>query len=258
MNPTENVPVDAPPESETAPLSVWAFALSLAILGALAAFLIDERFGMRFIPESNMVTIMGSQQNIPTIPATHRAERKNAMLAYGIFGGVLALALGVAGGLARRSSASALRGGVVGLILGSVAAPVATAVLVPIYHRMLNTTPEEESTNITLPLLVHCGIWAAIGTAAGMALAIGLEDRARILSTILGGLFGGVVGASIYEIVGTLVFLRGTTQSISPEWPMRLIAVLTASLFVAVLGAYGAVSAKPKRPAPKPAATVPI
>jgi hypothetical protein len=268
MNPAENSPAAAPQQQSTVsigeslrlirPRSIWILTLSLAILGALGAFLIDEKFGMRFIPEPTIKIIMGSEQNVPTIPATHRAELKNAMLAYAIFGGGLALALGVAGGLAGRSFRTGVLGGGVGLILGMAAAPAATAALVPIYHRMLSSTPEEESTNITLPLLVHAGIWATIGAAAGVALGIGLGDRSRIVSTALGGLFGGAVGASIYEIAVTLIFLRGTTQSISPDWPVRLIAVLTGSFFVATLAAYGALSARPRRATQKPAEPVPI
>jgi len=60
------------------------------------------------------------------------------------------------------------------------------------------------------------------------------------------------VGATAYEVVGALVFLRGTAESVSPDWPMRLTVALAGSFFVATIAAFAAVSPSRRKPRATP------
>jgi hypothetical protein len=246
--------VASPPTPIVAPRSsrVWLFTLGAGILAGLGTFLVHEMVGMRAVPAPHMVRIMGQMVNNPTPPAIHLAERKNAALAYGMLGGSLALAVGFAGGLARGSLRSGAVAGIVGLLLGGSVGAAATVLILPVYHRVLERNPELESDMLAQPILAHAGIWAAIGAATGTALAIGLGRPKLIPSTLVGGLVGGAVAATAYEIVGGLLFLVGTSESVSPKWPMRLMVALAGCIFVATLAAFAAVSPTQRKPRATP------
>jgi hypothetical protein len=240
--------IDAPPVSPSTPpvplraSRIWAFALLASLVAGLGAFLIHEKVGMRIIPTPNMVRIMGQLRNLPTYPAIHRAERKNAAVYFGILGGALAMVVGLAGGLARGSLRSGIVAAIVGLLLGGSVGAAAVVIIAPFYHHELERNPELESDMLAQPILMHAGIWAAIGAATGTALGIGLGRPRLIPSTLLGGLVGGAMAAMAYEIIGGLVFLTGTSEAISPKWPVRLTVALSGSIFVATLAAFAAVS----------------
>jgi hypothetical protein len=155
-------------------------------------------------------------------------------------GTVLAAMLGIAGCLARRALRAAIPTALSGAVLGAVAAAAAAYLLLPIYF--LHVSPQGES--LALPLMTHGGIWAAIGAASGLALAIGLGDRGRWPRAFLGGLLGGVAGAVIYDLVGAIAFpLDKTSQPVSATIATRLFAQITAALCVAVGASFGAAGA---------------
>src|SRR5262249_2450091 len=140
---------------------------------------------------------------------------------------------GIAGGLARHAAGAGIRAGVLGLVLGGLLSTGASLALLPVYFRAEDRAKEELSRDLTLPLLVHGGIWAAAGFAGGTALGIGLGGgRARILNAGLGGLVGAAAGAALYEILGAMVFPSGkTTPPLSNDWATRLLArILVATL----------------------------
>jgi hypothetical protein len=253
---------DAPPSSPSTPVvpprpfRVWGFTLCAAILAGLGAFLVHEKVGMRTKPTENLVRIMGQLVNNPTAPAVHRAERKNAAVAFGILGGCLALAVGLAGGLAQGSPRSGAIAAIVGLLLGASVGAAAAVVVLPIYHKEVERAPELEADMLVQPILTHSAIWAAIGAVTGTALAIGLGRPRLILSTLVGGLVGGVVAATAYEIFGSLVFLMGTSDAVSPNWLMRLTVALAGSFFVAIFAIFAAVAPVSRQRKPRTMAEV--
>ncbi len=90
--------------------------------------------------------------------------------------------------------------------------------------------------DITVPLLIHAAIWASAGAAAGLAFGLGARERGRrLLQAALGGLFGAIVGAAVYELVGAVAFpLDKTVEPISLTWASRLLAHSAACLFAAI------------------------
>ena len=103
-----------------------------------------------------------------------------------------------------------------------------------------NADPQDNS--LTLALLVHGGIWAGIGAAAGLAFGLGLGGRSRWARAAFGGLVGMEQPAAMaYDVIGALVFpLDKTSQPVSATVVTRLLSQLAVAVFVAAGAALGA------------------
>ena len=97
------------------------------------------------------------------------ARLYSSVLSFTAMGGVLGLAMGLAGGLASRSVIAGLAAGISGLLLGEAAAASISHVLVSNFFK--SRIPE--STNLVLPLLTHGAIWSAVGVIGGLAFGLG-------------------------------------------------------------------------------------
>ena len=246
------------PPAPAAPLHtgrLWAFALAGAIVAGLVSFAAFEATPTVFIPPPNMVRMMGSLVNAPKIEHVNAADRKNAMIAFGVAGGTFALALGLAGGMARRSPRAALVGMLAGLVLGAGIGVGAGAVALPAYQKQYTDNPESVTKDMTFPLLIHAGIWAAMGAAAATALGIGAGARGRLPSVILGGLIGGAIGGGLYEVIAALGWADARTyEPIAARWAPRLVASLAGPLVATIIAVSGLIS-EPRKT--KPAAIHP-
>lgn len=225
---------DSPPR----PGRVWALALSGGVLAGLIAWLVGEATHTFFIPAVRPVTVMGITQMIPSYHEQARADRKNATLVFSAFGAILGLTLGAAGGLARRSLPAGARGTAVGALLGVAAGAGASVVLLPIFFHRQEQAAEELSHEVVFPLLIHGGLWGAIGAAGGASFGFGLGGKKRVAVAALGGLIGGILGAVVYEVAGLMVFTEArTTQPLAIAWAPRLLAMLAVSLLTAAMAA---------------------
>ena len=115
----------------------------------------------------------------------------------------------------------------------------ASLALLPVYFHALDRAQEELSRDLTLPLLIHGGIWAACGLAGGLALAIGLgAGRTRVINAAVGGLMGAVLGAALYELIGATAFpLDKTTSPLATTWIARLLARMLVATLSGLLAA---------------------
>jgi len=213
----------------------WLFVLSAGLAAGLASWLAGEAvLGWYAGPE--MLQAMAPEERLAAVAAKQAAETKNVALALSLFGGTLGLGLGAAGGLIRRSVATAWRVGGIGLVGGTVAGALVTVLLMPIFFHVFSQNPL--SQDLTIPILLHAGLWLPLGTVAGLAFGVGLGPgpggRPIVVLTLLGGLVGAVVGAAVYEIVGALAFpLALTTHPLSLTWGSRLFARLLIALSIA-------------------------
>ncbi len=224
------------------PLGAPGLIVLALVAGGLAggaAWAVGEMTLFAFEPPSVESSMMGQKVLKVTFEDQAAADLKNATLAYAELGGLLGLALGVAGGLARRSFKAAALAGVVGLILGAGLTVASSLVALPYYFKAKDANPEELSLDITLPLLVHAGSWVAVGLAGGLALGLGRGGGvSAVVKATLGGVVGALVGAVAYEILGATFFPAGrTTDPVSTTWHTRLLARLSVALFVSLLAA---------------------
>jgi hypothetical protein len=170
------------------------------------------------------------------------AVAKNAGLAFLLLGAALGGGLGAAGGLARGSRHAAVQATWAGLVLGIVAAGAMSLALLPAYNAYQRRHPDEVASNLLWPLLVHAGVWSAIGAAGGLALALGLGDRGPIPRAVLGGFLGAAVGTVAYEVGGAFFPAAKTAQFVSATWPTRLMARLAVTLLASAGAAMGMMS----------------
>src|SRR5262245_32343845 len=213
------------------PGRLWGWALGAALLAGLAAWLVGEGTVEVFRPKlQTMMTMMGPMEGA-TNAERARAASWNAALAYTLLGAFLGLAMGLAAGLARKSPRAAFVAGAVGLALGAILALVSSLALQPLYYRSIEQDPLQQS--LTMPMLVHAGIWATVGAAGGIALGLGLGSHPRRFALIvLGGLVGAVLAAVTFEMIGALLLSREaeTTRPVSLTWSSRLLACLLVAL----------------------------
>jgi hypothetical protein len=168
---------------------------------------------------------------------TRKASARRAEVSYGLLGAALAMGLGVAGGLSRRSARHAAQAGFIGLFVGGGAGALAAAALVPYYYRALQAATEEAAANdITRALMVHAGIWAALGLAAGAALGLGVGGRGRAANGAAGGALGGLLASVVYEVGGAYAFRFESTGLPVAEIPaLRILAHIVTALAIAAL-----------------------
>ena len=106
--------------------------------------------------------------------------------------------------------------------------------MLPPYNDYKAQHPDEAARDLILPLLVHAGIWSAVGALAGLAYAFGLGDRRPLVRIMLGGLAGAALGTLAYELIGAAAFPAAqTTQFVSATWPTRLFARLAVTVAAA-------------------------
>jgi len=113
------------------------------------------------------------------------ADSKNAAIVYGALGGFLSLALGLLGTYLRAQPRHAKITATAGFLLGIAAGAIPSFALVPYYFDNFNPR-----STIALPFLVHFGLWAGIGAAAGMALSIGMGRWRDLGRGFIGGMGG--------------------------------------------------------------------
>jgi hypothetical protein len=219
--------------------------LAVGLLVGVVSWLIGEVAEGAFAPRTVTATIrIGVQTQLITDTARAVATIRNVALSSGLFGALLALALGLTGGLARGSAGAARHAALVGLVAGACGgAGAAWGVLTLFYRSFLHFTPE----GVIEPLLMHASIWGIIGAVGGLAFGMGLGGRGQAAQALVGGLIGAVLGAVLYEVLGAAAFpLSRTTAPTALDWGPRLLArLLVASL--ASLGA--ALAVAPRRPA---------
>jgi len=207
-------------------------------LAGLFSFGIGEVTPNLFAPSFDPLPVLRA----PSPRLARELRRRNlvfndraAALTYGGLGLLLGLSLGAAGGLARRSTRSAIAAGVTGLVLGGPAGAATAFLVLPSYHAArAQFTEEDHNSDLALALRTHGAIWLAIGAAAGLALGFGLGGGAQVARATVGGVLGAAVAAVIYEFGGALVFpLAETFQPVAKYPTPRLWAHLSMALCVA-------------------------
>lgn len=225
-------PVESKPlERNAARLPDWLLIMSLAIAAGAAAWYLGEYTFAYFKPSlaasENYRDSTALNAEMPGVGA------RNGALTFGIFGGLLGLAMGLAGGLSRRSAGSALLGGLAGLVLGAAAGALPSIGVMPWQWRHRNDDPF--NADLMSPLFVHLGLWSAVGLVAGLAYAIGRSrfNARRLAEAGFAGFVGAILGTFLFEMTGALLLpAAGTTNPFALTSPARLFARLSVATFI--------------------------
>lgn len=246
------VPLDADPGA-VRPARVWAYALAAGLVAALVSWLAGEACLDVVQPRRHAIVDRGMSLSVSDRRGEATANALNAGLAFILLGASLGAAMGAAGSGARGSSRPALRAAVLGAGAGAIGAGLASLALLPAYDAYRLGHPDEASRDLMLPLLVHVGVWGAVGAAGGLGLGLGLGDRRAVLKVVIGGLVGAAIGAVAFEVVGAFAMPAAeTSRYVSRTASSRLFARLAVCL-PAAAGAVMAVLETPGRGRPGPA-----
>ncbi|MGC8641509.1 MAG: hypothetical protein ACP5XB_16715 [Isosphaeraceae bacterium] len=209
-------------------------AVLAAPLAAAAAWGLGESGLFEFRPAIANLNMMGHPYRDASPQTRETARLEGASCVLGTFGALLGAGMGLVGGRASRSPGRTLLAAGLGLLAGALAGAAPLWFVIPAYNRAEELT----SGDLTRSLLMHWGLWTALGAAAGFALGIGLGKRGKFMTALCGGIAGVVVGTFVYEFLGGALFpLAETGKPFSDTATTRLLALL----FVAVFSATGAV-----------------
>jgi len=162
------------------------------------------------------------------------ADRKNAVIAFGTFGALLASTFGVAGALGRRSWIALATAMLAGLVLGGLGGALVSYGVAPMFSRFY----ADKDPVLLLPVLVRGSICAVIGMAAGLALGLGARGPAGALRPLTGGLLGSLFGVIASETINAVVYPMDRNDQLIPT---SMIARLLCYVGVAGCVALGAV-----------------
>jgi hypothetical protein len=208
-------------------IRAYVLVLSAGLAAALIAWAAGESMT---IEETGMGSKGGRTPISPVVYIT-----RNGMTSVGLLGASLGLGLGLAGGLLRGSARSAGLAGLVGVILGGAAGTGAAKVLVPLYFS------NAAGMSLTVPLLIHCGLWTSISIAAGLAFGLGIGGPSRTIGAVTYAIAGALLATFTYEFAGVWLFPTAQTERPFPLSPAsRMFANLVVGLIVGAALAFGA------------------
>ena len=200
------------------------------LLAGLLAFAVGEAT-YKLVPAERVKqnVLMTNQQVVePTQETLNAAAVKNGAIAFAVLGLCLAGFLGLAGGLARRSPPAALKGGLLGAVVGTALGAGLSLVLLPL---SLQAQADYPDYDIIISLAIRGLIWGLLGAAAGLAFTIGLGQRRLLGRTLTAGFMGAAVGAIAFELIGAAFFASAKTVGpVSETLPTRLLACLLVTL----------------------------
>lgn len=210
---------------------VWVIALAAGIAAGLAAWLASGPAHRVFRPQLFRVDTMGMVSFEPSRLSQAEADIKNATLVYAILGGVTGLAMGVAGGLVGQSFGRAAKVGVAALAVGTLTGGGVARLLLPFFFR--DVVPN--LNDLMTPILLHGGIWMAIGAVGGAAFSMGAGARRSVAKATVAGCVGGLAAAVVYHLLGGLVFTGSTlTVPLSESAGVRLLAMTLPTVLLAI------------------------
>jgi hypothetical protein len=126
----------------------------------------------------------------------------------------------------------------VGLLVGALAA----LAIIPVFHPVVQRQFRTVTNDVWLPLVMHAGIWAAVGIVGGAAFAIGMGCKSRLLNAIGSATAGALLGAVFFQLIATwLPVGSGATGPVARWSVVRLMAMLLPIFMIATGAALGTV-----------------
>jgi MFS family permease len=216
----DSVPTTEP--SRAAMGKVLIVGILLAVAGAWIAANLADRFRV-------IENVEHGQKYRGTRLEIGKAAQ-NAAVAYALVGAIQSFILGVTAAalLGRFSVRRGLTAGLAGIVLGASFGAASSYGLTPVYFSRM------ETADITLSLLIHLGIWTAVGAASGVAFGVGSGSRGVLVRSLVGGITGGALGTVLFDMSGAFLPLAHTERPLSEEAGTRLAANVVLCLCVAM------------------------
>ncbi|GAC1468686.1 MAG: hypothetical protein NVSMB9_11580 [Isosphaeraceae bacterium] len=237
----------APGEPSSTHRRVWTIVLAAGVLAGLVAWIAGELTHQFFRPRRYTVQIMGMSSEQPSRESQKAADLANAALGSAILGSVTVLAMGLAGGLAGRTAGRGVVIGLGAMAVGACAGAGMTLALVPILAGQL----VPDWNDLLTPILIHGGIWMAIGAVGGLAFAISLRSWHQLPFIIASACLGAFTASILYHLLSGFFFPHSSsTEAVGGSAGIRLLATSLVTILVAIGVAQGNL-----RRVPRPART---
>ncbi len=206
--------------------------LCAGLLAGLAAFGVGELTHALIPVERIPVNLQGSIVMEVDFRTVTEAATRNGALTYGVMGLFLGAALGIAGGMGRRSTSGSVGGGVLGALLG---AALGGGPAFALLTRFLTARDDHRDYEILISLAMHGVLWGLIGAAAGLAFGVGLGRYRRCLPAMLAGLLGASLAAIVYDLIGASLLPQARTdEPLAVIWTGRILACMLVAVGSAV------------------------
>jgi len=145
--------------------------------------------------------------------------------------------MGAAGGFAARSPARGLTVGLGGLVAGGLVGTGASLGLLPFFFRRVVPNPDD----LLSPILIHGGVWMAIGAVGGAAFAIGMRCGRRVFDAAAGACLGALLATLLFHGLSEAFFAdSASTVLVATSTWARLLAVFLITVLSACGAARGA------------------
>lgn len=224
--------VDAPTSDEAARPTPRPPALPLAVAAIVAGLIAaagGEVANEIIPPDLVHFEAFGHDAILPT-RETPKVVTQTSAIAFGTLGLALGASLGIAGGLSRRPirvGRIALAAEVGGLLGAGFGVAMAFG-LVPI---AMDARAGNSDPPIWYGIVHHLLATAPLGLAAGLAFAIGGNDRRMILRATLAAMGGAIAGSVASDVLGAIAFpLARTDSPLAETMPSRIVARLLVTM----------------------------
>src|SRR5262249_16129140 len=127
--------------------------------------------------------------------------------------------------------------GISAAIVGALIGAGVARVVLPFFYRRLAPDPNDVMT----PILIHGGIWTALGAVSAMAFAIGIKARRDFFYIIVNASVAAFSASFLYHTAAEGLFpTANSSEPIATSVAARLLAAATVTTLVAVGAASGA------------------
>ncbi|WZO98859.1 hypothetical protein EP7_000450 [Isosphaeraceae bacterium EP7] len=238
-----NLGTDATQPGRHATRRTWGIALAAGLVAGVAAWLAGE--GILRAYSSALRPAMKPVPELQDSLDLLKARVDSGAAAVAATGGLIGFALGLAGGVARRSAKSAFGTGLLGLIVGGLGGWGMARLVVPGVYANL----DPQSSDLVVPLMAHIAVWSVAGLAGGLAYGLGASGKGLWPRTVVGGVVGAALATVAYEVAGAILLPTHRTHlpvAGSPE--ARALAQILVGLGTAA-GVIAAADEAKKKPA---------
>jgi hypothetical protein len=224
-------------ENAVTPSPVWRITLACGGTAGIISWALGELAQGAFKPVLVKQVMLTGTFIQPTLITENVADFKNAMLAFALLGGAMALAMGIAGGLGARSIVRGLTVGSIGATIGALVGAGVSRLVLPIFYRRLSPDPNDVMT----PILVHGAIWTALGAVSAISFAIGIKARRDFFYIVVNACVAAFSASFLYHMAAEGLFpAANSSEPIANSAAARLLAAVFVTMLVAVGAASGA------------------
>ncbi len=197
---------------------IWGIALTAGVVAGLISWVGGEIAQNTYQPRRFPTVVPGGAIEMrPTASSTNVAEFKNGILIFAILGGITGLSMGLSGGLVGQSPYRGMVVGLGALVSGMLVGALISLALLRFFYRSYVADPND----LLSPILIHGGIWMAIGAVGGFAFALGM-GRWRRIPAAIDGAVGGFFASILFQTLTASFF--PDAESLGPSPARRLSA----------------------------------